>query len=87
MWISGVGYRLTPHVKVADCTNDAAAATAWIVRNIANFGGNPKRIVIAGHLADGHLISMIGLDKRWLEPYRIDPDTTFMALSPPEVKW
>ena len=86
MWISGVGYRLTPHVKVADCTNDAAA-TAWIVRNIANFGGNPKRIVIAGHSADGHLISMIGLDKRWLEPYRIDPDTTFMALSPPEVKW
>jgi len=25
---------------------------------------------------------MIGLDKRWLEPYGIDPDTTFAALIP-----
>lgn len=25
---------------------------------------------------------MIGLDKRWLKPYGIDPDTTFMALIP-----
>lgn len=80
--VAGVGYRLTPHVQVADCIDDAAAAAAWVVRNIARFGGDPRRIVLAGHSAGGYLTSMIGLDKRWLEPYGMDPDTTFMALIP-----
>lgn len=80
--VVGAGYRLTPHVKVADCVDDAAAATAWVVRNIVSYGGNPKRIIVAGHSAGGYLSSMIGLDKRWLKPYDIDPDTTFMALIP-----
>lgn len=80
--VAGVGYRLTPHVTVADCIDDAAAAAAWVVRNIGRFGGDPRRIVLAGHSAGGYLTSMIGLDKRWLAPYGIDPDTTFMALIP-----
>lgn len=45
-------------------------------------GGDPRRIFVAGHSAGGYLTSMIGLDKRWLEPYGIDPDTTFAALIP-----
>ena len=37
---------------------------------------------IAGHSAGGYLTSMIGLDKRWMAPYGIDPDTAFAALIP-----
>lgn len=80
--VAGAGYRLSPAVRVADCIDDAAAAAAWVVRNIASYGGDPKRIVVAGHSAGGYLTTMIGLDKRWLAPYGIDPDTTFLALIP-----
>ena len=53
-----------------------------MVKHIAEYGGDPRRIFVAGHSAGGYLTSMIGLDKRWLEPYGIDPDTTFAALIP-----
>ena len=80
--VAGVEYRLSPTVKVADCVDDAAAAAAWVVKHIASYGGDPGRVFVAGHSAGGYLTSMIGLDKRWLEPYGIDPDTAFVALIP-----
>lgn len=77
-----VDYRLSPKATVVQCLEDAAAATAWVVKNISQYGGNPKRLFLGGHSAGGYLVSMMGLDKRWLAPYHIDPDTTFAALIP-----
>ncbi len=80
--IAGVDYRLTPRVTTADCIEDAAAAAAWVINNIASYGGDPSKIIVAGHSAGGYLTYMIGLDKRWMQPYGIDPDTAFKALIP-----
>ena len=71
--VVGVEYRLSPTVKVADCVDDAAAAAAWVVKHIASYGGDPGRVFVAGHSAGGYLTSMIGLDKRWLEPTASTP--------------
>ena len=53
--VVGVEYRLSPHVKVADCVDDAAASAAWVVKHIAEYGGDPRRIFVAGHSAGGYL--------------------------------
>lgn len=80
--VVAVEYRLSPRVQVRDCIADAAAAAAWVVGHIAQYGGDPKLIFVGGHSAGGYLTSMIGMDKRWLAPYGIDPDTAFKALIP-----
>lgn len=77
-----VNYRLCPKVKVKDCIEDAAAAVAWVVKHIKEYGGDPKKIFISGASAGGYLTTMIGMDKRWLKPHGIDPDTTFVAMIP-----
>ncbi len=80
--VVAVGYRLLPRTTIHEILDDAAAAVAWTAHNISKYGGDPSRIYIAGHSAGGYLISLIGLDKRWLKPYGIDPDTVFRALIP-----
>lgn len=72
--VAGAGYRLSPKVRVTTCVEDAAAAVAWTVRHIAEHGGDPAKVVVAGHSAGGYLSAMVGLDRRWLKPHGIDPD-------------
>jgi acetyl esterase/lipase len=70
--VIGVGYRLSPKVKGKQCIEDAAAAVAWVFKNVAKYGGDDKEIFISGHSAGGYLACMVGLDKRWLKKYDID---------------
>ena len=60
--VVGVGYRLIPHVGTLDIVDDAAAAVAWVFDHIADYGGSPSKIYIAGHSAGGYLVNMVGLD-------------------------
>ncbi|MCH5229506.1 MAG: alpha/beta hydrolase [Muribaculaceae bacterium] len=79
--VVAVNYRLLPKANIDDCIDDAAASVAWTVNNISEYGGSPDKIFLAGHSAGGYLLSMIGLDKKWLANYNIDPDN-FKALVP-----
>lgn len=73
--IIGVNYRLSPKVKVKNCIEDAAAAVAWTFKNITKYGGDSSLLFVSGHSAGGYLGMMIGLDKKWLQPYAIDANT------------
>jgi len=70
--VIGVEYRLSPKVKGPTYIEDAAAAIAWIFKNISKYGGNENLIFIAGHSAGGYLGMMVTLDKKYLGKYNID---------------
>lgn len=72
--IVSVNYRLLPKASLQDCLDDAAAAVAWIFNEIEKYGGDPRKIFVSGHSAGGYLAAMIGLDKKWLDAYQVDPD-------------
>jgi acetyl esterase/lipase len=63
-------YRLVPEVHYPDFLVDSAAAVKWVRANAARFGGDPDRIVLAGHSAGAYNAAMLSLDPRWLGPDR-----------------
>ncbi len=79
--VVAAGYRLSPKAKAPAYIEDAAAAVAWTVENIEKYGGSRAKLFLSGHSAGGYLASMVTLDKRWLKPYGIDPDS-FAGLIP-----
>jgi len=70
--VVGVGYRLSPAVTAPAYIEDAAAAVAWVYKNIAAYGGHAENIFISGHSAGGYLALMIGLDKTYLAKHNVD---------------
>ncbi|MGB7285450.1 MAG: alpha/beta hydrolase [Salaquimonas sp.] len=59
-----VSYRPVPRTNIDGQINDVERAINWTRNNIAKYGGNPKKIVIMGHSAGAHLVSMIGAQKK-----------------------
>ena len=52
-------YPLAPAVSIEHIVMQVAQAVAWTWRHARNYGGNPERIVVAGHSAGGHLATMM----------------------------
>lgn len=57
-------YGLCPAVGIEDIALQTTRALAWTWRHAAEHGGDPSRIVVAGHSAGGHLAAML-LACRW----------------------
>jgi acetyl esterase/lipase len=60
-------YRLSPAVKHPEHVKDIARAFAWTYRHIAEYGGNPEQLFLAGHSAGGHLVALLATDETWLK--------------------
>ncbi|MDD4777872.1 MAG: alpha/beta hydrolase [Fermentimonas sp.] len=73
--VVAVNYRLSPEVEAPAYIEDAAAAVAWVFRNIEDLGGDKSKIFVSGHSAGGYLAMMIGLNKEYLAAYNIDADS------------
>ncbi len=59
-----IGYRFSPKVKYPAHLEDCAEALSWLLKNGAAYGGDPTRVILAGHAAGGHLAALLALDKK-----------------------
>jgi acetyl esterase/lipase len=64
-----VNYRLLPRVSWRNQIADVAGAVAWVHRHAAGYGGDPKRLFLAGHSAGAQLAARVALDP---EPLRAE---------------
>lgn len=58
-------YRLMPANPHPAQVEDADAAVDWVIRNIAQYGGDVRRIYVSGHSAGGHLAAYVGLNQEF----------------------
>ena len=54
-----------------DCIEDAAAAVAWTLKNISQYGGDAKKVFVSGNSAGGYLTMMVGMDPKYLAAYGV----------------
>jgi len=60
-------YRLLPSVDMATIVRDVAKSIHWVHDHIAEYGGDPKRLLIMGHSAGAQLAALICTDDRYLK--------------------
>ncbi|MEO6152393.1 MAG: alpha/beta hydrolase [Croceibacterium sp.] len=59
-------YRLVPEVRYPGFVEDGAAAVRWTRAHCGEYGGDPDRIVLAGHSAGAYIAAMLATDARFL---------------------
>jgi acetyl esterase/lipase len=62
-----VNYRLLPNVDMATIVRDVAKAIHWVHGHVADYGGDPNRLLIMGHSAGAQLAALICTDERDLK--------------------
>ncbi len=60
-------YRLLPNVEMGLLIWDVAKSLGWVHKNIARYGGDPKRIFVMGHSAGAQLAALLCTDERYLK--------------------
>jgi len=64
-------YRLMPGNPHPAQAEDVAAAFAWVYKNVAQYGGDIKRMYLAGHSSGGHLAALLALDETYLKKFDV----------------
>lgn len=60
-------YRLLPEVQMEELIGDVARSLGWVYRNIARYGGDPRRIFVGGHSAGAQIAALLCIDDRYLK--------------------
>lgn len=58
-----------PEAHYQDMADESAAAVHWTMENIEQYGGDPNRVVVAGHSSGGHLAALSVMDPKFLDAY------------------
>ncbi len=69
-----LSYRHAPAAKFPAQLDDTVGGLAWLYRNIVRWGGDPRRVFLAGHSAGGHLAALASLRRDALAARELPPD-------------
>ena len=67
-------YRVYPETKYPGFVEDGASALAFVQKNIAAHGGDPKRIYLAGHSAGAYIAVMLAANRQFAKDAGADPN-------------
>jgi acetyl esterase/lipase len=77
-----INYRLSPHppdsgdagrLRFPAHPSDVGEALGWLRRNARDFGGDPSRIVLVGHSAGAHLVSLVSTRPSFVRAHGVKP--------------
>jgi acetyl esterase/lipase len=68
-----INYRLTPPAAHPAHVGDVAAAVRWVRDHAAEIGADPGKVVLMGHSAGCHLVTLVALDPRYLAAVKLTP--------------
>ena len=57
--VVSINYRLAPEFPYPAALEDTCAAYCWTLENIADFGGDPTRVLVAGESAGANLVTAL----------------------------
>ena len=80
---ASINYRLSPEsappggpdpnrIMFPDHPDDVGEAIGWLSRNAASMGADPDRIILLGHSAGAHLVSLVSVDPRYIGRFGVD---------------
>ena len=81
-----VDYRIYPEVSIEGELSDVAQSIAWVQKNIANYGGDPSKMVLAGHSAGGHMVALLAAEQTRLIAAGVDLNG-IIGLAPISAIW
>ena len=62
-------HTLHPHARYEQMAREVGAALSWVIEHAARYGGDPGRVVVAGHSSGAHLAALAVMDPRFMTPF------------------
>ncbi len=69
-----MNYRLLPDVEMGVLIRDVAKSFGWVQKHVAEYGGNPARVLVGGHSAGAQLAAILCTDERYLKEEGVSLD-------------
>lgn len=69
-----VEYRVSPETDIEGELEDMTEALSWTQGHIGLYGGDPTRLVLAGHSAGGHLAAWLGFERQFISDTGVEAD-------------